>query len=198
MNIHTPWGMSDTCSPIADGITFYGTPSHGGLLVSAERVAKMHADLACISGHRSQCGGRWFEEDCEFAAVVAAFPEEFEANGYKPEMAHQSLKNWHPIHYANVFGAFPHDESIVLRQQRFRHIHKEDLVVASAVRIDGDMVACTAVKGGRSPNGSYPSGEPLRKFIVPLKEYAARDPDGGFVIDPERHLEEKEAADTGA
>jgi len=198
MSIHTPWGQSDHSEKIADGITLYTTPSHGGLLVSAERVKKMHASLARISGYGSRCGGRWFEEDCEFAAVVAAFPEEFEAKGYKRELSHQSLKNWHPVEYIDVFGPFPHDESCVLRQQRFRHIHKEDLVVVSAVGIDGGMVACTAVKGGRMQNGSYPPGEPLRKFIVPSKEYDTRDPDGGFVIDPERHLEEKETADAGA
>jgi hypothetical protein len=198
MSIHTPWGMSDSCSPIADGITFYGTPGHGGLLVSTECVAKMHPALARISGHGSQCGGRWFEEDCEFAAVAAAFPEEFEAKGYKRETAHQSLKEWHPDEYCEAFGPFPAEESGVLRRRRFRAMHKNDLGVVSAIGIDGGLVRCHAVKGGRMQNGSYPPGEPVRIFLVPKREYDTRSPDGHFIIDPERHLEEKEEASAGA
>ena len=31
--MYTPWGQSDSQTRLGDGITFYGTPSHGGIKV---------------------------------------------------------------------------------------------------------------------------------------------------------------------
>ena len=66
---HTPWGWADGVEEIAEGITFYWTPSHGGYRVSQERLLQMP--------EKWRTADRWFEEDCEAALVVSAFPEVF-------------------------------------------------------------------------------------------------------------------------
>ncbi len=72
----TPWGPAQTVEPIADGITFVSTSSHGGLYLSQERLDLVDAKFP---EHRAQAfeHGRWFEEDCRAAYVVATFPEHF-------------------------------------------------------------------------------------------------------------------------
>jgi hypothetical protein len=75
----TPWGVADTVKPIADGIVFYATPSHGGFCLSPERMQAMPEQLrAC-----SFTGDNWFEEDCSWCAVVLAFPEHFPVEDQK-------------------------------------------------------------------------------------------------------------------
>lgn len=82
MTRETPWGIADFIDPIDEGIAFYSTPSHGGFLVSRERLEEMPLSLAAV-GLESEYhgpapdGGAWFEEDYEAAAVVVAFPELF-------------------------------------------------------------------------------------------------------------------------
>ena len=75
MGISTPWGHSDSRKGYGEGITFYGTPSHGGFRVSAERLRAMPADLAAIDPF---AGPGWYEEDGDWAVVALAFPECFD------------------------------------------------------------------------------------------------------------------------
>lgn len=72
-NGFSPWGEIQTVTGIAPGIYSVTTASHGGLWVSDERMAMMPDALKCnVYGE-----GQWFEEDCEWALVVLAFPTEF-------------------------------------------------------------------------------------------------------------------------
>lgn len=69
----TPWGHPDTIEQIAEGITWYSTPSHGGFHLSPERMQAMPEHLkAC-----SFTADHWFEEDCSWCAVPLAFPDCF-------------------------------------------------------------------------------------------------------------------------
>lgn len=82
----TPWGIADHVEQVAEGITFYSTPSHGGYHLSPERVADVpqrYRDYAAkwSKGH----GDQWYEEDCAALAVVLTFPEHF-------PRAHSSLE----------------------------------------------------------------------------------------------------------
>lgn len=65
---HTPWGMSQTVTPVTEGIEFHTTPSHGGYFVSAERQAEMPDWMPKKV---------WYEEDCDWAFVALAFPSVF-------------------------------------------------------------------------------------------------------------------------
>jgi hypothetical protein len=75
--INTPWGLSDDAGTvIAPGIIAYTTPSHGGYHLSAERLAAMPAALRALRPFSGSTG--WYEEDCDWAIVVLAFPEHFQ------------------------------------------------------------------------------------------------------------------------
>lgn len=69
-----PWGSIDEAKEIAPGIWLVETPSHGGLMISAERRAAMPAYLRDV---RTYAGGNAYEEDCDWSLVAAAFPDCF-------------------------------------------------------------------------------------------------------------------------
>lgn len=75
----SPWGRVDLATEIADGIWFVSTTSHGGFLVSDERLAAMPKELRKLGSSDSPFHGTRgaFEEDVEAPAVVVAFPLEF-------------------------------------------------------------------------------------------------------------------------
>lgn len=77
----TPWGVSDTKHKIADGITFYGTPSHGGFHISEGRFDSMPEPLKQFK--TKYAPPLWYEEDCDWNIVVLAFPEYFSAEQFK-------------------------------------------------------------------------------------------------------------------
>jgi hypothetical protein len=77
-NRATPWGRADSIKAIGEsGIYFATTPSHGGFFVPTELLAAIpeaHQKRAAYwSGSRN-----WYEEDCEWASVVNAFPHLFD------------------------------------------------------------------------------------------------------------------------
>ena len=74
----TPWGPAQDVDPVADGLAFVSTASHGGFHVSRERLRMIDA---AFPAHRLEPfeNGPWFEEDCRAAYVVATFPELFPA-----------------------------------------------------------------------------------------------------------------------
>jgi len=61
---------------IADGIWSVSTAGHGGLYVSHDRLLQMPAILSADTPYS---GGSWFEEDCDWCLVCAAFPADFDA-----------------------------------------------------------------------------------------------------------------------
>lgn len=75
MLAHSFWGKPQHQEEIADGITWVTTASHGGYVLSAERLAEMPAQYrAC-----SFSGDHNFEEDCSWCAVALTWPQYFDA-----------------------------------------------------------------------------------------------------------------------
>lgn len=74
--MYTPWGKAQDIDTIAEGITWVSTASHGGFIITAERRAAMPKSLREFS---TFAGGNAYEEDCDAAIVIAAFPEHFSA-----------------------------------------------------------------------------------------------------------------------
>ena len=113
MGTSTPWGMSDYSKKFGPGITFYGTPSHGGFRVSIGKLRKMPIILQGL--HFPQPG--WFEEDSAYCAVMIAFPEYFSEEDVTNAKA--TLKNWYPDEYEKFYGEIiPDGESFVRRPMR--------------------------------------------------------------------------------
>lgn len=89
----TPWGAADYVKELAPGIFSVGTPSHGGMWVSPERLAQMPKALL-LPATFYKTGQQWFEEDVEVARVILAFPEVFDTAARLA--ATQTLKTYHP------------------------------------------------------------------------------------------------------
>lgn len=70
----TPWGRPHGHRVIAPGIVSYSTGSHGGVHLSAERIAQMPEAL---SGITTFAEPGWYEEDVDVNLVIVAFPEFF-------------------------------------------------------------------------------------------------------------------------
>lgn len=76
----TPWGYADTIKPVAPGLWFMSTPSHGGYKISTEMLELMPAELRSIE---PWAGHGWYEEDCDWAIIAAAWPTLFPADHVK-------------------------------------------------------------------------------------------------------------------
>ncbi len=92
----TPWGISDSHKNISEGIDWFGTPSHGGFRLSAERLAQLPLRFKYF---KPWAGAGWFEEDCDWCVVVIAFPGFFSVedrtNAEKTFMGSLSYFNEH-------------------------------------------------------------------------------------------------------
>ena len=86
----TPWGIADAATHVAEGITFYSTPSHGGYHLSPERRAAMPP---AIRDKETFARGNWYEEDCDWALVALAFPAYFPPEAI--DAAHRVCAHYH-------------------------------------------------------------------------------------------------------
>lgn len=77
----TPWGPSQESRQIAPGITFHSTAGHGGIHLDRQHQA---AFRKLFPEFKPFAGAPWYEEDCDYAVIVLAFPEHFR---------HESIRN---------------------------------------------------------------------------------------------------------
>ena len=95
----TPWGKADHVTVIAEGLVSVSTPSHGGYWLSQWRHTQMPPALGAVP---TFAGGRWYEEDCDWALVCVAFPECFPADALA--QAEGSLARWQPEVWARYLA----------------------------------------------------------------------------------------------
>ena len=67
--MNTPWGKSDSIVKLVRGLSWLGTPSHGGFAVS-ERFARKHLSINAQQRGEFRYGYFFFEEDCDYAIVA--------------------------------------------------------------------------------------------------------------------------------
>ena len=91
--MNTPWGRSDYKEDIAEGIVFFGTPSHGGFRVYSKQNKQIPEYMRNADG--------WYEEDCEWSKVAIIFPQYFKVT--EQNDAVNTLKNWMPDIYEKHF-----------------------------------------------------------------------------------------------
>ena len=82
----TPWGRPDHVVKLAEGIHHVETPSHGGIVLSAERVALMPESIEPFTRDR-----RYWEEDCDWAVPCLMFAEEWD--GLKDYILDAAIKS---------------------------------------------------------------------------------------------------------
>jgi len=91
MNVtRSPWGTVQQQYPLAEGIVRVHTAGHGGLVLSDDRLKAMPSKFKLnVYGK-----GRYFEEDCEAALVILAFPSDFTAEQYQEALT--TAKHFYP------------------------------------------------------------------------------------------------------
>lgn len=68
----SPWGPIQHQVTLAPGIVQVSTAGHGGIWISPERLAEMPEDIRTAKNYSGD--PQWFEEDCDWAKVILAFP----------------------------------------------------------------------------------------------------------------------------
>lgn len=71
----TPWGPAQTVREVGPGIELVTTSSHGGFYLDAAHYKLINIMFPDWFPFCGQPG--WFEEDCDAAIVVLAFPASF-------------------------------------------------------------------------------------------------------------------------
>lgn len=88
----SPWGTVQNITKHAEGIDFVFTASHGGFHLSSKRRKQFRKIFPTAKLFRG--GSTWFEEDCDWALVVEAFPQYFKKEIV--DKAIESNNRWHP------------------------------------------------------------------------------------------------------
>ena len=94
----TPWGVAEDVEVVAEGIVRVTTPSHGGFYLSEDRDRQVPSELKSDR----YCPLRWYEEDCEWAAVAVTFPEFFSRR--ELNLAHRTLYRTHHAFWVRRFA----------------------------------------------------------------------------------------------
>jgi hypothetical protein len=92
--LRSPWGQIQTTRPYEEGLKFVSTASHGGFKLDAKHNRRVPKAIRMQGG--------WYEEDCEAAFVIYAFPGLFSAGDYINAIA--SIKYWYPDRWAQLIG----------------------------------------------------------------------------------------------
>lgn len=72
----TPWGLVDTATYIANGVTHVSTPSHSGFHLSSDRLALVPLHWRKARHDPSETSP-FFEGDCDWCFVAFTFPDLF-------------------------------------------------------------------------------------------------------------------------
>jgi len=98
--MQTPWGNSDSEKRYERGLTWVGTPSHGGFLVG-KAYARKHLSPAAQAEGESFGQYLAFEEDCDATIILFELPQTWEGfNNINPTDLLDSLCRWHPRYLA--------------------------------------------------------------------------------------------------
>lgn len=72
--MQTPWGKSDSITKIQRGVSWVGTPSHGGLAITQKRAVSLLSPEAVAQGE-AYGAYLFFEEDDAYAIAFYEHPE---------------------------------------------------------------------------------------------------------------------------
>ena len=88
----TPWGAVQQRKTLAPGIVRVSTAGHGGIYVAPWKHAEMPEPFRAIVG----CAGpNWYEEDCDWALVYAAFESQLIKEDSLAHTVVETLRQWH-------------------------------------------------------------------------------------------------------
>src|SRR5260370_30173594 len=92
--MNTPWGKADSIQRIARGLSFVGTPSHGGFMVADGFARKHLSGAALVRGERF--GNYYaFEEDCNAFIILLEIPSSRQGTVTDESKIVDGLSHWH-------------------------------------------------------------------------------------------------------
>jgi len=115
MATQTIWGAAQNKIKFATGINFYTTASHGGFVLSKGKNAQMPEYL-----RNDNCS---YEEDCEFAKVILAFPQYFKEK--EIDSAKECLKAWNPYCYERMFNVVLQPGESYIKDKDLEKLNKQ-------------------------------------------------------------------------
>ena len=139
--MNTPWGKSDSKINVTKGISFVGTPSHGGYAVTPSAAKKFLSESAIKRG-LAYGGYLFFEEDCDYAIVQLELLEKAESllavfGDIQPKhVLLHGLSMWH-ADYLQERGIKPSAEGLKFfednrKQDAMRAQKHPDLIVSAS------------------------------------------------------------------
>ncbi|MGR9202174.1 DUF7007 domain-containing protein [Rhizobium leguminosarum] len=177
VRISTPWGQSQHAVLYAQGIVAHSTASHGGFALSSDRNRLVASSLRLADG--------FYEEDCAWVAVAAAYPDLF--TDFEKRTADDILRNVYPNAWEAMHGqVLQPGQSRGKDRSRFDRDNAGRWVVVSAIqsRQHPGFVECIAMLGGRRETGGCAPAEDQRRYLVDEALYDIGA--FGFVIDEAR------------
>jgi len=181
--IQTPWGKTNHVYDHGDGVIFTETARHGGF-----RIERKHYLEACARENVPvfpKAGGQagnfvWFEEDCDWAFAVIAFPHVFDEETRKG--ADATLRNWYPEQWEELHGEkIEEGQSRKRDEQIYRERHANDYQGVAASRMGSSpLILVHACRGGRDENGRY--ANPVNTYLVSEDRYDSRDMRFNYLI----------------
>lgn len=101
----SPWGQIDHLEPLGPDAVSVATPSHGGIWVSPEALARIPERRRATA----YSGGGWFEEDCDWCIPYLALrldqhEPDPERGARFLEAARRTFQQWHDGDPAELEG----------------------------------------------------------------------------------------------
>ena len=136
--MNTPWGKSDSKITLTRGISWVGTPSHGGFAITPS-AALTYLSTAAVARAEKYGSYYFFEEDCDASIVLFELAAGLLAKlGGVPtnESLIQSLSRWH-ADYLIERGITPDPEGLAFfeanrKQDAMRAQQHPDLIISAS------------------------------------------------------------------
>lgn len=200
----TPWGAADFVEPLARGISWVGTPRHGGLRI-AKGFAKRHLSSAAIKRAEEFANYLWYEEDVAWMIPMWELPQfwpkafmhmrDYNTFQSRYDYLWQGLSRWFP-QYLLAKGDQPIPELYEQwkTEQRDREMRREkhkDLIVSALRTSDPEIVQVWTADGASHfiTSESYSRRVPgelnlLSKMQIVSPPVPKGVGKGGFVYNP--------------
>ena len=175
MTASTPWGPAQSAQTLATGIVNYSTAGHGGISLTAERIAQMPTALREVM----PCAGEgWYEEDEDWALVALSFPAFFSPSSVASAVAMASVSRRDGHHWGPGVSAWLRtDEARTVLQaaQTWREAHADHF----------HWVAMGSVPGRLQPLAKQHEGERRHLSYVTLRRVSDNAPAAALLFDDE-------------
>lgn len=173
--MNTPWGKSDSIQRITRGLSFVGTPSHGGFAV-ADGYARKHLSASALLRGNRKGSYYFFEEDCDAFIILLEVPASRQGTLTDEKRIIEGLSRWH-LNYLRERNITPDPDGAKWFEENrkldaMRAAKSPDLIVSAsgnwAAWVPQGRVGVTTADGKRY---TVPAGEYTNKTINLLSDH---------------------------